>query len=236
MSVIDEIFSERPAFHIDDGRDVFSVATEGTLRLLERYLHEGMRTLETGCGASTVAFAKAATSHTVISPSLEEQRRVREYCSGHGISIRHVRFIVGVSDQVLPKLDGEFNLAFIDGAHSFPHPVIDWHYMRRLLCLDGLLFLDDVPIPAVGIVARHLASSTAWELIAIADNRATVWRKITEESAGDAWKAQDFNKDYPDYSFLPFRARLRVGLERKTGLLRGRVARVIPRSRRRSLR
>ena len=100
---------------------------------------------------------------------------------------------------------------FIDGAHSFPYPSVDWCYLSRRLRVGGLLLLDDVPIPAVAVVYDAMASDPAWEKLEVADGRAVLFRKLAQEPDGDYWRVQAFNRSGPDYSFLPWSQRLRLG-------------------------
>lgn len=224
-----QLLAERPHFHREDGRDVSSFATPGTLQLLAAELRPGQVTIETGCGASTVVFAAAGTIHTAISPSPEEHRRVRVYCEEHGIEHSHVQFVEGPSDAVLPGMDGiEFDCALIDGAHSFPYPIVDWHFLRTRLRTGATLVVDDVPVPAVGVLFRHLARDPAWKLRGIVDNRTALFRKVRDEPPEDAWSSQPFNLRYPDYTFLPLARRLPVLARRYDHELRRRVGTRFP--------
>jgi hypothetical protein len=47
-------------------------------RFLHRVVAEGARTLETGCGLSTIIFAMRKAHHTVVTPSMREAAVIRE--------------------------------------------------------------------------------------------------------------------------------------------------------------
>jgi SAM-dependent methyltransferase len=152
-----------------------------------------------------VVFAAAGAAHHAISPFGDEHTRIAEYCVDLGVPIDQVTFVEGRSDRVLPGLvDGErFDLAFIDGMHSFPGPVVDYHYVEQLLRPGGVLLLDDVPIPAVAVAFRYMRSSPDWAFVEIVDDRAAVFRKLADADAEDNWRMQPYNHRYPDFSYLP---------------------------------
>jgi hypothetical protein len=90
---------------------------------------------------------------------------------------------------------------FLDGAHSFPYPIIDWHYSIRALKIGGRLLLDDIPIPAVACVYRYMTTDPSWKLINILDNRAAVFELVSSPIPEDS-RLQFYNRHY-DYGFLP---------------------------------
>jgi len=109
-------------------------------------------------------------------------------------------------------------VAFIDGAHGFPYPAVDWHYVSRALKVGGKLLLDDIPIPAVSCVFRFMQADPHWRLDAILENRTAVFSLINEPmiEQGDLtdWTKQPFNAHW-DFGFapLPLRARLILSSE-----------------------
>jgi predicted O-methyltransferase YrrM len=185
-------------------------ALPATLGVLARVVGADDHTLETGAGASTVVFAALASRHTAVSPSADEHRRIVEYCQAHDIDTDGVTFLAAPSDEALPRLelDRPIDVAFIDGKHSFPHPVVDFHYVDRLLRPGGVLVIDDIPIPSVGVVYRYLLTSPDWELEEIVDDRAAVARKLATADWDDNWRLQPCNARYPSYSFAPWPRRI----------------------------
>jgi hypothetical protein len=225
------LVSERPSFHSAGGDPRVWNALPGTLDLIGRLVRPGDSTLETGSGASTVVFAAAGARHLAISPQGEEHNRIRAYCEQVGVAPDELEFIEGFSADVLPALDGErrLDVAFIDGAHSFPLPVVDWHFVSRLLRVGGILIMDDVPIPAVAVLFRYMRSDSAWELLEVVDDRAAAFRKLSEPPPGDDWRLQEFNRGYPDYRFLSLSSRAGAEIRFRRAALR----RVLGRWRRR---
>ena len=228
--VASAIVRDRPSFHSAGGEARVWNALAGTLDLIARTVRPGQRTLELGSGASTVVFAAAGAEHLAISPAGDEHRRIREYCESIGVDTGRLSFIEGFSDEVLPSLPAgeQLDLAFVDGAHSFPLPVVDWHYVARRLAVGGIMLLDDVPIPAVSSVFRYMRDDHAWELLEVVDDRAAAFRKLAEPPAGDNWRAQPINKRYPDYSFLEPKQRAKAAVTWRLQRARLHVAHRLP--------
>jgi predicted O-methyltransferase YrrM len=222
--IVERLVEDKPVFH-SGGTRIWN-AMPATLEVIARHVSPGDRTVETGAGASTVVFAAAGATHHAISPFGDEHKRIAEYCADLGVDTAGVTFHEGPSDRVLPSLvDGErYDLAFIDGLHSFPGPVVDYHYVEQLLRPGGVLLLDDVPIPAVAVAFRYMRSSPDWAFVEIVDDRAAVFRKVADADTEDNWRRQPFNRRYPDFSYLPVtevahRARLEA-TERLPGVRR----------------
>jgi predicted O-methyltransferase YrrM len=239
VSVVERIARDLPAMH-KDGQARWDVSP-ATLAFLAATVREADRTLEVGCGVSTVVFAATGARHLAISPAPDEMSRIREYCARIGVDSRCVDYREGLSHEVLPTLTGEYDVVLVDGAHAFPFPVVDFHYVSRLLRPGGVLVLDDVPIPSVATVYRFLMSEPAWVRLAVLDDRAAAFRLVRPVDAGDPWGSQAMNAGYPDFSFLPPARRTLVSVvergarSRAARRVRGRfpaLDRVAPRLRR----
>ena len=73
-----------------------------------------------GCGISSVVFILRGSEHTMISPNVDEHQRARQWCAERGFSTDCATSIIDDSTIVLPALDGQYDLALIDGGHVFP--------------------------------------------------------------------------------------------------------------------
>jgi len=231
MDIVDRLLRDRPRFHVQGTTRWDSLPD--TLRAIGQAVSEGDRTIETGCGASTVIFTGQGAHHTVLSPDAEEHARVRDYLEKIGVDDSRLISEVGVSDRVLPSLCRHriFDAAYIDGAHSFPYPAIDWHYITRALKVGGKLIMDDIPIPAVAYVFRFMLSDPSWRLDAILDERAAAFTLVHEPPAEENYTLQPFNH-WPDYGFAPIPTRARLIFASGFGKIRQKVGARYPTFRR----
>lgn len=210
LDVVQRLLTDRPSFH-ECGAARWDALPE-TLQVIRRSTKHGDATIETGVGASTVVFAASGASHVAISPLPDEHRRVRDYCQRIGVDDSRISFIVGRSDDVLPSVcsrNRTLAVAFIDGGHEFPFPVIDWYYIARSLKTGGKLLMDDIAIPAVAQAFRHMRLEPNWRLDGILDGRAAAFTLLGPPEPGD-WTHQAVNAGYPDFSFAGLPERLRL--------------------------
>lgn len=198
--------------------------------MIGRHVQPGDRTVETGSGASTVMFVAAGAKHTAVSPDGREHARIRDYCHQIGMDDGGLGFVEAASDAYLPRLDpgSPLDAVFIDGAHRFPHPVVDWHYLSRCLRVGGVMMLDDVPIPSVAVLFHAMRDDPGWEVLETADDRAAAFRKVAEGPVGDRWRDQPFNRGFPDVSFVPWRRRPVIQAVHFRRALRTRLGRRVP--------
>lgn len=215
LDVVQLVLNDKPSFHMA-GNERWDALPE-TLKAIQRMVKPGAVTFEVGAGVSTVVFAAAGARHTAVSPDPAEGDLIRQYCRKIGIDDDQLEFIVGMSDDALPthlSRERMLDVAFVDGSHSFPLPVVDWHYVARALKIGGKMLLDDIPIPAVTPIFRHMSLEPAWRLDGIFDHRAAEFTLLSEPPVAGAldWQEQPFNVDYPDYHFehIPSRIWLRA--------------------------
>ena len=152
------------------------------LEWLEANVQPGMRTLETGSGASTIVFAARGADHTAVTPAPEEHERIAGYCREHGISTERVEFVAESSHTALTKLDGEFDVYLIDGAHGFPFPVLDWYLAHDRIKVGGALLVDDAYIPAVNALVSNLRQMRGWKFEGAPGGRTAVFRRIASDA------------------------------------------------------
>lgn len=228
LMIVDQLLKDRPAFHLG-GERVWNSLPQ-TLEAICKAVEQDHITLETGVGASTVVFAACGAYHTAISPDAEEHRRVVEYCHQIGVDTSRLTFIDGLSDDVLPSLlnrERTIDVAFIDGAHSFPFPEVDWFYVTRSLKVGGRLVMDDVPIPAVAPLFRHMQLERNWRFEGVLDNRAAAFTLLAPPEPED-WPGQAFNKGYPDYRFMELPTRIKLTARFRAGQVKAALAKRYP--------
>ncbi len=156
---------------------------------------EGARTLETGCGISTVLFAMWAAEHVCVVPSAAEVDACRAYLQQRG-QLDRVVFEVGWSDEVLPRLTGPpLDLVLVDGGHGFPAPIVDWYYAASRLREGGLVILDDMQLPQVRLgLHEFLAADPRWECVEASEKWAA-YRRLTAGHLREEWREQAFLGD-----------------------------------------
>jgi predicted O-methyltransferase YrrM len=194
-----------PSLH--DSPDYWGLAWDA-LAWLEQNVREGMSTLETGAGASTIVFAARGADHEVVTPDPEEERRIRRACDERGIDASRVTFHIGRSQEVLPGLVArELDLALVDGAHGFPYPVLDWWHLAPRLKVGGRMLLDDAYLPGVAAIVEYVRSSDAWALEPPVSFRTACIRKVRdEEPPGDADAVAAHGR--MSFSYLPLGRRV----------------------------
>jgi hypothetical protein len=163
-------------------------------RFLHRTVKEGGRTLETGCGLSSIIFAIRKAFHTVITPSLREAAALREYAHGNHIDIEHLDFVLEPSEKYLPSCTlQDLDLVLIDGKHAVPWPFIDWFYTAEKLKVGGLCMIDDVHLESVLTLVKFLREDhPRWEFVWELPRRTVVFRKLSTTIHEVAWHQQPY--------------------------------------------
>jgi Methyltransferase domain len=191
MITIDDIIQTPPQIHrVQDGcLTCYGLAPE-VLRWLYHRSDPTWRTLETGCGLSTIALALRGCRHTCVVPASEQVVIIREYCQAQGISTSRLDFIIQPSELALPCLtDGVFDLVLVDGRHGFPAPMIDFYYTARRLRVGGYCIMDDTHLWPVEVVCEFLAGTPEWQQEAEI-GRTIVFRKLRDGSEDQEWDNQ----------------------------------------------
>lgn len=192
QQVVEQLVEAEPAFHHYEGKGQVWHASPATLGFIAAAVEEGDRTMETGAGASTVVFAAAGARHTAISPESQEHSLISRYCRSLGARTDRLQFVEGFSEEVLPSYSAPepLDFAFVDGKHSFPHPVLDWHYLNGQLRIGGTMLMDDVRALAVQMLFRLMLADDAWQLRTTLDGEAFAFEKLAEPPTADAWLEQ----------------------------------------------
>jgi predicted O-methyltransferase YrrM len=178
--------SDRLTQNADGSPTAWSLGKQG-LRYIAQTVRPGMRTLETGAGVSTVLLTALGAQHVSIVPNDQVVSRVRQFCSEHDISMDGTQFVIGCSEDILPRIVlPEVDLFLIDGCHGFPAPFIDWYYGTLWLKVGGVLLIDDIHIWTGRVLGDFLAEEVEWEHVQTLDKTA-VYRKT-----GHAHRIKEF--------------------------------------------
>jgi predicted O-methyltransferase YrrM len=195
LDIVDRLLADPPVVHVMDDAPQPTMGVWSTDRdcyeFLARHCPPAARTLETGTGLSTALFAAFGAEHVAVTPQAYEVENVLAYCKRKGIAADRVTYELGGSHEVLPRLEGELDLVFIDGGHGFPVPMIDWFYAAGRLRQHGLVVLDDVALPAVAALTQYLDSDPRWPLVHRTDKWAA-YRRASSDPVAEDWYVQPF--------------------------------------------
>jgi len=188
-SVTEQLRALPPGIH--GGGAEFRGLAWPALEWLEREIRPEMRTLETGAGASTIAFAAGGAEHMAVTPDAGEQGRIRAQAERMRIDASRVRFEIGPSHDVLARLDpGPLDLALIDGAHGFPYPILDWWLVAPHVKIGGLILVDDAYMPPVTALVDALRVQPAWQVERSVGYRTVIVRKVSDELPRWDWQGE----------------------------------------------
>ncbi|MEA2421351.1 MAG: hypothetical protein QOF55_450 [Thermoleophilaceae bacterium] len=186
---IDQLLADKPVIHGDITHGLIPEAIEH----IGRTVKPGDRTIETGSGHSTIAFALTGAEHTCIVPDPDEIAAIKRYCEAEGISLDRLTFHSDVSERVLPGLDlGELDLALLDGSHSFPQVFIDWFFVAGPLKPGGTLIVDDIHLWTGRVLRDFLAEEPGWEPVTELRGRTAVFRKTGAWDPNAVWYDQPY--------------------------------------------
>ena len=192
-SILDKLNKDGPLFHNHWRGGLISWNSNmNLLQAMEGCLKPGLRTMEIGSGFSTIVFAHTECVHTCITPVQEEVDRIKNYCGASGISLEKTDFLVGESFSFLPSFAaGGFDFIFIDGAHRFPFPIVDWFFCAILLKDSGLVVINDTDIISGHILLRFMLNDHHWEAVDVRENFG-IFKKLRGHDYPDDWKGQPF--------------------------------------------
>jgi len=198
MDAIEALIADPPHLHAwPDGKPANWAVAPAVLQFLFQQLKPKMRTLETGAGHTTIAFAAAKTEHVCITPDRRQADRIRRYCADNGFECT-ATFIHESSDIALASGKGipeALEFVLIDGAHRFPFPILDWHFTAPRLQVGGIVVVDDYPMPSVRILHDFLMGEDEWELIK--KFHVTSFFRRTRATTNDwDWADQKINKPH----------------------------------------
>jgi predicted O-methyltransferase YrrM len=201
QQAVAELLATPPRVHLG-GTESWALERE-VLSWLASNLKPQWRTIETGCGSSSAVFMLAGTEHTIIAPNESEHESTRQWCAQRGFATDRVTAIVDDSTNVLPSLQGTFDLALIDGGHAFPLPFVDWLYIARRLRVGGLVIVDDINLPTCGILHAFLdAERERWQRVELFE-RTSVFRKLSDvvispnDWTGQPWVLSELARKQP---------------------------------------
>jgi len=187
------IATDRPSVH-DGAPDGVWAAAADCLEFLAATVKPGQRTLETGCGATTIVFAATGAEHAAVFLDESEGLAVQEWCAARHISTAGVGFHPGSSSVTLPRLEmGDLDVVMVDGCHGFPFPQLDWYYAASHLVRGGILIVDDTHLAAPYELRRYLEHDPRWERIRVG-TQWVAFKRLGSGSLDEEWMSQQFHQ------------------------------------------
>lgn len=185
--------TEPPAVHANAPTGVWAAAQD-CLEFLTETVQPGQRTLETGCGATTIVLAAAGAVHTACFLDASEGEAVMEWCGAHDVDTTSVTLCPGSSSATLPRLDiGALDLVMVDGCHGFPFPQLDWYYAASHLVTGGVLIVDDTHLAAPYELRKYLEADPRWERIRVG-TQWVAFRRLGTGALDEEWTSQPFHQ------------------------------------------
>ncbi|MER2998316.1 class I SAM-dependent methyltransferase [Pontibacter populi] len=144
--------------------------------LLERLISvNGLsRSIEVGCayGISSLYICGAVTKHhghhTIVDPFQTTDWNNIGITQLRNAGFENFTLLEERSEIALPKLveqGAKFDFAFIDGWHTFDHTLLDMYYMNRLLCVGGIMVIDDVGMTGVEKAVNYFLNYPSYKFL-----------------------------------------------------------------------
>jgi len=162
------------------------------------------RTLEVGCafGVASLSICQATAGrdgahHTILDPFQSELWKGVGRLNLERAGCDHFELLEKPSETALPSLltehEGQFDLIFIDGCHTFSHVMLDLFFATRLVRVGGYVVLDDSNWWAIAKVMSYYLKYSAYRRCGGSASRSRVgdlyrkllWRFFPPASA--AW-------------------------------------------------
>ena len=191
--------------------DLSLAVTPRVLRWIAEHVTPDMRTLETGAGYTTVLLTALGAHHVCCTRSAVEVERIRAYLGRIGVPDSKVTFVIGSTDESLPRLNlgPTIDFAYIDGCHGYPFPALDWHYADKYLKVGGLLGMDNVELRPVREHCDFLEENGTYRLLDVVIDGYFVrfYEKTMDENR--EWVDQAYSRAKRDPCDWGWRTRLR---------------------------
>lgn len=160
-----------------------------------------IKTLETGCGKSTIMFSNLAAKHVVFA---YDDRDMPDSSVGlvqkdPEFKADRTEFVYGPTQQTLLVHqfadDDMFDVILIDGPHGYPFPDLEYAILYERLKPGGILIIDDVHIPSIGNMYDLLREDRMYEEIGVFATTGLLKRTEVEgvPADGDHWFEQSYN-------------------------------------------
>lgn len=161
---------------------------------------EGMaigRSMETGCGATTLLLSHLSRAHTVFAMD-DGNGSIGNTRTNPNFRAEVVSFVLGPTQRTLPGhfFETPLDFALLDGPHGYPFPDLEYYYVYPHLRPGALLVIDDVQIRSIHNLYAFLCRDRMFDRVGV--TLTTAFFRRTDAPAfdpfGDGWWEQDYNR------------------------------------------
>jgi len=192
---------------------------DATLRLIFEKLRDSppQRSMETGCGRTTVLLSHLSEHHTVFCVEDSRNRGVADAVAG-----RHpVEWVFGPSQSTLPRhvFNAPLDFALIDGPHGYPFPELEYYFIYPHLREGAWLLIDDVQIPTIHNLSMFLRDEAMFRFVTRSGDTAFFQRTSAPVfcPTGDNWWTQQYNVNNL-FRLKPWPVRMKIRIRRLLGI------------------
>ena len=178
------------------------VFSPGILRSLAGLLPDGpLKTLETGCGNSTILFSNIAASHLVFAYDDRNMpgSSVDMVTASPDFRPDAATFVLGPTQATLPRYDFSpdetFDVILLDGPHGYPFPDLEYALLYPRLHAGSILIVDDIHIPSIGNMYDLLRADRMYDEVGVFASTGVLRRTADPgvPADGDHWYEQNYN-------------------------------------------
>jgi FkbM family methyltransferase len=172
--------------------------------LANYFAGKAIRSIETGCGSTTILFSNYSTHHAVYTADDRQgavsAQQVISQCPL--FKTDSVEWVFGPTEKNLLSLDpaSEFDIILLNGRHGFPIPDFEYLSLIKLLKVGGILILNGVDIPTIKNLYDFVSQERGIRVNGLSRTTAFFQRfqSLYEEPKNYEWWMQSYNaQNYP---------------------------------------
>lgn len=168
-----------------------------------------IRTIEIGCGASTVIFSKSSSHHTAfcIGEGTRWSSLADKITATPGFDPARTEFVhLAAYEQLASAVpQTAVDLAVIGGCAAHPFPEIEYFAVGRWLHNGSILVLRNIDVPSVQVLFRVLCENEMLYMVQAEGNAAFFWCAGSPVRTSQSWWNQRYNiESFPAFDPLAY--------------------------------